>query len=152
MALNPGKIRNSMPPINRWSVSVGTTRWLTPNGRGSAPILSSKADKIGAEWEYAARGGLIGKKYPWGDSLSHDDANYNGTGGRDQWERTAPVGSFPPNGYGLYDMAGNVWEWCMDEYDSSFYAKSEKNNPVAGGVISLVNNNFTTGASPSRLN
>ncbi|MCH8292693.1 formylglycine-generating enzyme family protein [Candidatus Poribacteria bacterium] len=87
-----------------------------------------------AEWEYAARGGLAGKEYPWGDTLTHDNANYPGTGGRDQWKYTAPVGSFPANGYGLYDMAGNVWEWCLDEYDKDFYANSESRNPVAGGV------------------
>ena len=83
-----------------------------------------------AEWEKAARGGLEGKRYPFGDFIGHDDANYTGTGGTDKWSRTSPVGSFPPNGYGLYDMAGNVWEWCNDWYDSSYYSKSPKNNPT----------------------
>ncbi len=91
-----------------------------------------------AEWEKAARGGLVGKRYPWGDSIDHSKANY----GRSV-DRTTPVGKYPPNGYGTYDMAGNVWEWCMDEYDSGFYAKSPKNNPVAGGVIQFVDNDFT---------
>lgn len=90
-----------------------------------------------AEWEKAARGGLVGKKRPWGDLISHDDANYASytagirlpTGGRDKWERTSPVGSFPPNGYGLYDMAGNVWEWCSDWYDANYYKNSPERNP-----------------------
>ena len=74
------------------------------------------------EWEFAARGGLKNKEYPWGDneSLARDYANYVGTGGKDKWdESTAPVGSFKPNGYGLFDMAGNVSEWCQDWYDSN---------------------------------
>ena len=72
------------------------------------------------EWEFAARGGLVGKKYSWGDDkgLARDYANYQGTDGKDKWRYTAPVGSFKPNGYGLYDMAGNVWEWCQDWYNS----------------------------------
>jgi len=83
-----------------------------------------------AEWEKSARGGLVGKKYPWGDDITHDNANYGGTGGKDVWDGPAPVGSFAPNGYGLYDMAGNVWEWCADWYNESYYANSPKQNPT----------------------
>ena len=82
-----------------------------------------------AEWEKAARGGLIGKKYPRGNTITHDDANYYGTGSKDRWSYTAPVGSFAPNGYGLYDMAGNVWEWCADWYDAKYYSRSPAQNP-----------------------
>ncbi len=97
-----------------------------------------------AEWEKAARGGLVGKRYPLGDEISHNNANYRETGGRDRWSRTSPVGSFPPNGYGLYDMAGNAWEWVADEYDESYYSKSPPNNPKGPGVaITFKNNDFT---------
>jgi formylglycine-generating enzyme required for sulfatase activity len=83
-----------------------------------------------AEWEKSARGGLVGKRYPWGDTLTRDDANYDGTGGKDVWITSSPVGSFAPNGYGLYDMAGNVYEWCADWYDDNYYANSPKSNPT----------------------
>ena len=69
-----------------------------------------------AEWEYAARGGLAGKKYPWGDTITANDANYD-----KHVDDTTPVGAYADNGYGLYDMAGNVREWCLDEYDADFY-------------------------------
>ncbi|MFQ6042958.1 MAG: formylglycine-generating enzyme family protein [Candidatus Poribacteria bacterium] len=77
-----------------------------------------------AEWEKAARGGLVGKKYPWGDSIDSGKANYGGNVGS-----TTPVGKYPPNGYGLYDMAGNVWEWCADWYDRNYYSSSPRENP-----------------------
>lgn|GEM_PF-1264115 len=86
-----------------------------------------------AEWEKAARGGLIGKRFPWGDEISHDMANYGGMGGKDKWNGTSPVGSFPPNSYGLYDMAGNVWEWCLDWYDPRYYSKTPRKNPKGPG-------------------
>jgi formylglycine-generating enzyme required for sulfatase activity len=93
-----------------------------------------------AQWEYAARGGLEGKAYPWGDeACDKTKANYDSS----EIGKTTPVGKYSPNGYGLYDMAGNVWEWCMDEYDVGFYAKSPANNPVSGGFISFVDDVFT---------
>ena len=79
-----------------------------------------------AEWEYAARGGLEGVNYPWGDVFEEGQANFCDTNCTLDWANkdaddgyhdTAPVGSYPPNGYGLYDMAGNVWEWVYDWYD-----------------------------------
>ena len=72
-----------------------------------------------AEWEYAARGNLTGKLYPNGDIMTHTDANFGSTGATDQWKWTAPVGSFQPNGYNLYDMAGNAWEWCLQRTNTT---------------------------------
>ncbi|MCH8289603.1 formylglycine-generating enzyme family protein [Candidatus Poribacteria bacterium] len=84
-----------------------------------------------AQWEKAARGGLEGKLYPWGDELTREDANYLGVEGRDKWDlTTSPVGSFPPNGYDIYDMAGNVLEWILDWYDADYYQYCPKENPV----------------------
>ncbi len=83
-----------------------------------------------AEWEYAARGGQEGNRYPWGNSISHDEANYDGTGGRDSWTKTSPVKSFAANGFGLYDIAGNVWEWVADWYDEGYYGRSPSTDPT----------------------
>ena len=89
-----------------------------------------------AEWEKAARGGLVGMKYPWGNTIDGKLANYGENIGT-----TTPVGHYAPNGYGLYDMSGNVWEWCSDAYDKTFYANSPRRNPVAGGQVG---NDFTS--------
>ncbi len=83
-----------------------------------------------AEWEFAARGGLTDKVYPWGnEAVTEGSAKGNFWEGHfpdrntaaDHYYYTAPVGSFAPNGYGLVDMAGNVWEWCADYYKDSYY-------------------------------
>jgi formylglycine-generating enzyme len=98
-----------------------------------------------AEFEYAARGGLAGKKYAWGDELQPAGkflANWwqgsfpgkNTVG--DGFLSRAPVKSFAPNGYGLYDMTGNVWEWTNDWFDENYYQTSPQKNPkgAAGGT------------------
>jgi len=104
-----------------------------------------------AEWEKAARGGLVQKNHSWGNApLDGTQCNFADKNLRIIWDRekepednwadenlddgysyTAPVGSYPPNEYGLYDMAGNVWEWCFDAYDENFYANSPYQNPIA---------------------
>ena len=91
-----------------------------------------------AQWEFAARGGLIDCEYPWGNTREPQGqilANYwqgwfpEENTGTDGYLLLAPVGSFPKNGYGLYDMAGNAAEWCRDDYDPVFYLNSPRKNP-----------------------
>ncbi len=101
-----------------------------------------------AEWEKAARGGASGWRFPWGDTINHDHANYYANGSDYSFDTspytiwtyhptyntggtpyTSPVGSFSPNGYGLYDMAGNVWEWTWDLFDNSYYESSPSTDP-----------------------
>ncbi|MBI3877493.1 MAG: formylglycine-generating enzyme family protein, partial [Verrucomicrobia bacterium] len=91
-----------------------------------------------AEWEFAARGGLTNAPYIWGAEMTPGGkwmANIwqgkfpNENTLLDGFKFTAPGGSFPPNGYGLYDMAGNVWEWCADWYLPDYYEQSPAKNP-----------------------
>jgi formylglycine-generating enzyme required for sulfatase activity len=128
-----------------WWVYVGGANWRHPRGPASAvrklmdhPVVHVAYDDVEAyarwagkelpteaEWEFAARGGLDAAEYVWGDEMTPDGrymANtwqgefpYRNTQD-DGFEYTSPVGSFPPNGYGLFDMAGNVWQWTADWY------------------------------------
>ena len=128
--------------------TVGGTVYRTGQ---SEPVCNWSADGFRlpteAEWEKAARGGVEGHRFPWSDTdtIQHARANYysssdysydtsptrgsHPTYATGDYQYTSPVGSFAPNGYGLYDMAGNVWEWCWDGYDELYYASSPARDP-----------------------
>ena len=113
-----------------------------------------------AEWEYAARGGLEQKRYAWGDEAAPDGRHLaNIWQGRfpdlntadDGFKGTAPVRSFPPNGYGLYEMTGNVWEWCADWYDATLYATLASEGTVSNPVGPMATHNPVAPHSAQRV-
>ncbi len=115
-----------------WFDAVAFCRWLT-QVTGVTHALPTEA-----QWEAAARGGLVSAPYPWGDAAPDAGgvfrANYRtALPGATGFSFTAPVGSFPPNGYGLYDMAGNVSEWCQDRY-----VPLRTSGPFKPGVLRLL--------------
>ena len=162
-AANHPVVKVSWHDVVKWANAASEKDGLTPCYKlGGAVCRTGSSDTVTcdwsangyrlpteAEWEVAARGGLTGKRFPWGDTISHTQANYcvgplqivlpkpswdyNQNGGlhpeykNGRRPYTSPVGSFPANGYGLYDMAGNVLQWCWDWYAENY--KSDAINP-----------------------
>ena len=143
-------------PGNWWRFVRGAN-WRNGAAHADHPVVhvayedaSAYADWRGkslpteAEWEYAARGGLDGATYPWGNDFHPDGKSMANTWegdfpwrntARDGYTRTSPVKTYPPNGYGLFDMVGNVWEWTQDWWGTRGYASQEATNmPCCGSV------------------
>jgi formylglycine-generating enzyme required for sulfatase activity len=107
----------------RWDDAAAYCAWLSSE-TGRAVRLPTEA-----EWEKAARGGVDGRRYPWGDRIDRNLANFLTDPALKSSRGTTACGSYPPNGYGLYDMTGNVWEWVQDWYSPHYYSSSPVDNP-----------------------
>lgn len=146
--------QEGLTPVYYTNAALTKIYTSDPNGVGITPVYANWAANgyrlpTEAEWEKAARGGLSGLRFPWGNTISRSRANYYGEPlpygfaydlaspwGLDPaynsgpFPDTCPVGSYPPNGYGLYDMVGNAFEWCWDFYANTNYPAG---SPYLGG-------------------
>lgn len=147
------------PAETPWWLPVDGAHWRAPEGPGSSvgdrqshPVIHVSWNDAQAycawagcrlpteaEWEYAARGGLPHARFPWGDELTprgkHRCNVWQGqfptvNTAEDGWIGTAPVTSFAPNGYGLYNTSGNVWEWCADWFSPTWHLTASRDNPA----------------------
>jgi len=108
----------------RWDDAIAYCAWLSADA-GKPVRLPSEA-----EWEKAARGGLEGKRYPWGDRLDQNLANFLVDPSLKKTQGTTRCRTYPANAYGLFDMVGNVWEWVYDWHSPAYYGASPETAPA----------------------